>query len=101
MALKLHIPSCIRTPAHCFHPPPFGEPMRIQIEGPLTCVEKLLPGIKWHLELSPAFPQLAGPLLAELAYKAIYQVESIGKSGHSLVVRDEYLGWVREVRPLR
>lgn len=31
MALPLHIPDCIRTPAHPLHPPPLDKPVRIQI----------------------------------------------------------------------
>lgn len=102
MAFELHIPPCICTPAHPFHPPPLEKPLRIQIDGPLVAIERLLPGISWHTDpLSPVFPQRAGPELAELAYRAIYKRNVRPEFVDDLVVRDEYLGWVTGVIPLR
>ncbi|KID81773.1 hypothetical protein MGU_10908 [Metarhizium guizhouense ARSEF 977] len=100
MALELHIPTCIRTPTHRFHPPQFASPLRIQIEGPLTSVQKLFPGVPWNLE-DPDFPQSVGPMLARLAYQVIYGRQDRADVANDLIVRDEYLGWVREERPRR
>ncbi|PNH69907.1 hypothetical protein VD0001_g7027 [Verticillium dahliae] len=100
MAPELYIPSCIREPAHPFHPPPLGKPLRIQIEGPLVSVKKLLPDTPWHVSYIPtSFPQIAGPLLAKLTFEKIYGHPVRPDVEGDLVVRDEYLGWVREVRP--
>ncbi|KAJ4863860.1 hypothetical protein T069G_00390 [Trichoderma breve] len=74
MALQLHIPSCIRSPVHAHHPPPPDKPLRIQIEGPLP----------------------SGPLLAKLAYRTIYGSDPSPGIENDIVVRDEYLGWIRE-----
>ncbi|PNH26507.1 hypothetical protein BJF96_g10164 [Verticillium dahliae] len=100
MAPELYIPSCIREPAHPFHPPPLGKPLRIQIEGPLVSVKKLLPDTPWHVSyILTSFPQIAGPLLAKLTFEKIYGHPVRPDVEGDLVVRDEYLGWVREVRP--
>jgi hypothetical protein len=102
MAYELHIPSCICTPAHPFHPPPLEKPLRIQIEGTLVAIEKLLPGISWHTDpLSLVFPQRAGPELARLAYRMLYGRHVRPELVNDLVARDEYLGWVTDVRPLK
>ncbi|KAL7915143.1 hypothetical protein GGI35DRAFT_488942 [Trichoderma velutinum] len=97
MALQLHIPTCIRSPTHALHPPPPDKPLRIQIEGPLVSIQKLLPNEPWHLsESPPPFPQPAGPSLAKLAYRAIYGFDARPGIDNDIVVRDEYLGWIRE-----
>ncbi|KAI1498404.1 hypothetical protein F5X99DRAFT_326696 [Biscogniauxia marginata] len=94
MALKLHIPHCIQTPAHCLHPPVPKRPLRIQIEGPTVSIERLLPAVSWHTNVRHLeFPQPAGPALAKLAYEAIYEREP---EADDVIVRDEYLGWVVE-----
>lgn len=68
--------------------------MRIQIEGPLVSIQKLLPEVPWHIDVSdPIFPQPAGPGLAKLAYRAIYGQDA-RPIEDDLIVRDEYLGWV-------
>ncbi|KID97583.1 hypothetical protein MAJ_06455, partial [Metarhizium majus ARSEF 297] len=100
MALELHIPPCIRTPSHPRHPPQFAIPLRIQIEGPLTSIQKLFPEVHWNLE-DPDFPQPVGPMLARLAYQVIYGGQDRADVANDLIVRDEYLGWVREERPRR
>ncbi|KAI0829172.1 hypothetical protein F5Y06DRAFT_220966 [Hypoxylon sp. FL0890] len=101
MALELHIPPCISTPTHRFHPPPLDQPLRIQIEGPLVSIQKLLPGITWHTDImAPIFPQPAGPELARLAYQKIYGHDVRPDVPGDMVVRDEYLGWVKEERPI-
>ncbi|KID62955.1 uncharacterized protein G6M90_00g079560 [Metarhizium brunneum] len=100
MALELHIPPCIRTPTHPRHPPQFASPLRIQIEGPLMSVQKLFPEVPWNLE-DLDFPQPAGPMLARLAYQVIYGRQDRADVTNDLIMRDEYLGWVREERPRR
>ncbi|KAK5988844.1 hypothetical protein PT974_10340 [Cladobotryum mycophilum] len=66
-----------------------AKPLRINIEGPLTCVEKLIPGIKWNLDIySRPFLQPAGPELAKLAFKHVYGRQA----PNDLPVTDEYLG---------
>ncbi len=73
MAFKLHIPRCISTPAHPLHPPPLEKPLRIQIEGPVVAIDKLLPKLSWHMDpLSLVFPQPAGLEIAKLAYQMVY-----------------------------
>ncbi|KJZ68410.1 hypothetical protein HIM_12198 [Hirsutella minnesotensis 3608] len=94
MPLQLYIPPCIRDPAHHLHFPETGQPLRIQIEGPVVAIERLFPTITWHT--NPArleFPQPAAQELANLAYRTIY-----GKKPRlgDAVVKDEYLGWVVE-----
>ncbi|KAI6088039.1 hypothetical protein F4821DRAFT_99133 [Hypoxylon rubiginosum] len=97
MALPLHIPHCIHTPAHSLHPAPLDKPLRIQIEGPLVSIQKLLPEIPWHVDVcNPIFPQPAGPELARLACLAIYGHDASLSVKTDMIVRDEYLGWVHE-----
>ncbi|KAK3933461.1 hypothetical protein QBC46DRAFT_368733 [Diplogelasinospora grovesii] len=94
MALPLHIPYCIHTPAHPFHLPPLDKPVRIQIEGPLVSIQRLLPEVPWHVDVcEPIFPQPAGPELAKLACRAIYGQDVRPHVENDLIVRDEYLGW--------
>ncbi|KAM5347066.1 hypothetical protein ACJ41O_010071 [Fusarium nematophilum] len=97
MALDLHIPPCIRSPAHPRHPPPLEQPLRIQIEGPLVSIEKLLPGVRWQLD-GPSRPsvQPAGPELARVAFRALYGQDARPDVDGNMIVRDEYLGWVME-----
>ncbi|KAL2754790.1 hypothetical protein ACRALDRAFT_2042660 [Sodiomyces alcalophilus JCM 7366] len=93
-----YFPPCIHSHAHPFHSPPVDKPLRIQIDGPLVSAEKLLPGISWHLDKVPTdYPQPAGPELDKLTYRVIYGRDA--ETAEDLVVRDEYLGWVREARP--
>ena len=100
MAFKLHIPPCILTSAHPLRPPPLEKPLRIQIEGPIVAIQKLLPGISWHTNpLSLVFPQPAGPEIAKLAYRALYGRDVRPELANDVVVRDEYLGWVTDVIP--
>lgn len=102
MAFELHIPPCIHTPAHSLHPPLLEKPLRIQIEGPIVAIQKLLPGISWYTDpLSLKFPQPAGPELAKLAYRVIYGRHTRPEFANDLVVRDEYWGWVTNVIPFR
>lgn len=92
MVHSLHIPKCLSTPAHDHHPPPVDKPLRIQIEGPLVSIQKLLPDVTWNVDVcEPSFPQPSGPKLAELAYRAIYGQDTLPEH---IVVRDEYLGWI-------
>lgn len=102
MALDLHIPKCIHSPAHALHPPPPDKPLRIQVEGPLVSIQKFLPHEPWYVdEIPTSFPQPAGPSLAKLALQAIYGGDVSTELADGIVLRDEYLGWVREVRPLK
>jgi hypothetical protein len=99
MALDLYIPPCNRFPAHPRHPPPVDLPLRIQIEGPLVSVDKLLPGIRWQLdEHSAPSLQSAAPELARVAFRTIYGQDVRADVDGDITVRDEYLGWVKEDR---
>ena len=70
--------------------------MRIQIEGPIVAIEKLLPGIRWDSDPTRLpFPQPAGQKLADLAYRTLYNQRDLAAP----VIRDENLGWVVE-KPL-
>ncbi|KAF5606324.1 arginine deiminase type-3 [Fusarium subglutinans] len=97
MALNLHIPPCIRSPAEPRHPPPVDQPLRIQIEGPLSSINKLLPGVEWQLEgvFRPSL-QTAGPELARVVFRTVYGHDIRPEIDGDMVVRDEYLGWVQE-----
>lgn len=76
--------------------------MRIQIEGPVVAIERLIPSISWHANpLNLVFPQPAGPELAKLAYQALFGRDVRPEVTNDLVVRDEYLGWVTDVKPYR
>ncbi|KAI1815443.1 hypothetical protein GGS20DRAFT_337979 [Poronia punctata] len=101
MALELHIPPCVNTPAGPLHPPPPGKPVRVQIEGPLVSIQKLLPGIAWRTEDVKAlvFPQPAGMELARLAHRTLYPEMAGDCMVVVVVVRDEYLGWVMGTTP--
>ncbi|OAQ98761.1 hypothetical protein LLEC1_05796 [Akanthomyces lecanii] len=100
MAHQLSIPSCILTPNDINHLPPIRKPLRINIEGPTVSIEKLLPGVSWQTQDCPTkFPQPAGPPLADLTYRAVYG--QAPASDADLVLRDEYLGWIRRPVPTR
>ncbi|KAJ5143311.1 uncharacterized protein N7515_002098 [Penicillium bovifimosum] len=99
MALPLYIPPCIHTPPGQYHLPPPDQPIRIQIEGPLIAIERLLPHLSWQLDHPDRpFPQPAGPELARLTYRKIYGEACLEAAGE-LAVRDEYLGWMAEKYP--
>ncbi|KAB8346223.1 hypothetical protein FH972_023268 [Carpinus fangiana] len=73
MALELHIPHCIHSPAHPHHMPPEEKPLRVQIEGLLVSIKKLIPGTEGHVEVrNRVFPHAAGPVLARLAFEKVY-----------------------------
>lgn len=102
MALELHIPACKSFPAQPYHLPQLEQPLRIQIEGPLVSVEKLLPGTEWQLKW-PRQPYLqpTGVELAKIVYRVIYGQDVRSDVVGDMVVRDEYLGWVTvNPRPL-
>ncbi|KAK4454061.1 hypothetical protein QBC34DRAFT_394148 [Podospora aff. communis PSN243] len=102
MAFKLHIPPCVSIPAHPLHPPPLEKPLRIQIEGPVVAIQKLLPEISWYTDpLSPVFPQPAGHGLAKLAYRVLDGQDGPSELADDMAVRDEYLGWVTDVIPYK
>ena len=83
-----------------YHLPPPNQPLRIQIEGPLIAIQRLLPYIQWHLKfLDRPFPQAAGPELARLTYQVIYGQDVRPEVPGDLAVRDEYLGWMPEKYP--
>ena len=75
MALELFIPPCIHNPRHCLHPPPPTRPLRIQIQGPLESIQKLLPNTSWH-KIVPS-PQPGGLELASLTHRALYGEEGL------------------------
>lgn len=62
MALELYI-----------HLPPPDKLLRIQIQGPLESIQKLLPNGSWHL-IGP-FPQLGRLKLASLTHQKLYRRE--------------------------
>lgn len=93
MALPLYIPPCFRTPTGPYHLPSFEKPLRIQIEGPLVAIQRLILPASWHLDVvTLKFPQMAGPELARLTYRTIYGRDVRPEVLGDLVVRDEYLG---------
>jgi hypothetical protein len=100
MALSLYVTPCIHTPAGQYHLPQPDQPLRIQIEGPLIAIQRLLPHTPWCLGLlDRKFPQPAGPELARLTYQEIYGRAVCPEDPGDLVVRDEYLGWMPEKYP--
>lgn len=97
MALKLYIPPCIHDPAHALHPPPLDRPLRVQIEGHLVSIQKLVPDSSWHFTHgSRDFPQPGGEVLAKLTCKTLYGTDIRQEVVGDMIVRDEYLGWVME-----
>ncbi|KAF2418405.1 hypothetical protein EJ08DRAFT_599542 [Tothia fuscella] len=97
MALPLHIHPCVCIPVHENHPPPSDKPLRIQIQGPLESVQKLVPDATWHTKnFVYKFPQSAGPRLAKITSQALYGQETSQRQ--EPIVRDEYLAWVMEDR---
>jgi hypothetical protein len=96
MALELFIPPCIHNPRHCLHPPPPTRPLRIQIQGPLESIQKLLPKISWDEIVR--FPQPGGLELASLTRRALYGEEGLKEADGIPAVRDEYLAWAMEGR---
>lgn len=96
MALELFIPPCIHNPHHFLRPPPPTKSLRIQIQGPLESIQKLLPKTPWHEIVR--FPQPGGLELASLTHRALYGEEGLEKAHSIPVVRDEYLAWAMEGR---
>lgn len=96
MVLELYIHPCIHNPPHRLHPPPSNQPLRIQIQGPLESIQKLVPNISWHPIAS--FPQPGGVQLANLTHGKLYGQGDPEGPNDALVVRDEYLAWVMEGR---
>lgn len=102
MRFELDIPPCVSGPAHPLHPPPLEKPLRIQIEGPVVAIQRLLPRITWHTSPSAlVFPQPAGHELAKLAYQALFRREVRPNVANDVVMRNEYLGWVTDVVPYK
>lgn len=100
MALPLYIPPCLHTPAGQYHFPSPAQPLRIQIEGPLTAIRRLLPHVRWRLNhLDRTFPQPVAPELARLTYQTVYGRDVCPEVPDNLIVRDEYLGWMPDKRP--
>ncbi|KAL5344203.1 hypothetical protein ACLOAV_010821 [Pseudogymnoascus australis] len=96
MAFELFIPPCIHHPPHRLHPPPPTRPLRIQIQGPLESIQKLLPKTSWHEIVR--FPQPGGLELATLTHRAVYGEEGPKEGDGVPAVRDEYLAWAMEGR---
>jgi hypothetical protein len=100
MSLELHIPPCLNTPPHPRHTPPHEKPLRINVSGPLSSVEKLLPNIPWKVDTFHQQDfQPAAVELARLTYRTLYGREPQSEIDGDLVVRDELLGWVNPERP--
>ncbi|KAE8135125.1 hypothetical protein BDV38DRAFT_294790 [Aspergillus pseudotamarii] len=100
MALPLHIPPCIHNPTSKNHLPAQDHPLRIQVEGPLIAIQRILPHTPWHLSLQDqTFPQPAGAELARLTYRQIYRRDVNPEVPGDLVVKDEYMGWMPEKYP--
>lgn len=101
-ALPLYIPpSCLLNPPHRFHFPSEEQPLRIQIDGPLLAIQKLLPEVSWEVpQRGPiSFPLPGGPKLAELAFRAIYHRDVRPDVAGDMVLRDEYPAPLAEARP--
>jgi len=65
--------------------------------APLLALQRLLPGVSWHLiNYSPEFPMPGGPKLAELAFQQIYHRKVRHDVVGDMIVRDEYKGWVNK-----
>jgi hypothetical protein len=96
MTLDLYIHPCIHDPPY-HHSPPLDKPLKIQIQGPLESIQKILPDTSWHTEnFTTVFPQPAGPELARLTFRSLYPQENSGEAKGDLVVQDEYLAWTIE-----
>jgi len=97
MALELFILPCIHNPRHRLHPPPPTGPLRIQIQGLLESIQKLLPQTSWHEIVR--FPQPGGLELAAVTHRALYGEEGgLEKADSIPAVQDEYLAWAMEGR---
>ncbi|KAF2736380.1 hypothetical protein EJ04DRAFT_533635 [Polyplosphaeria fusca] len=94
MALKLFMSPCTHKRPYHLHPPPFEKPLRIQIQGPLESIQKLLPDVPWQ-PIGP-FPQPGGRGLACLVHQALYGEDKFSEG--DLPVRDEYLAWAMDGR---
>lgn len=92
-----------KKPPHNFFPPPSDKALRIQIDGPLLALQKLLPKVSWyihhHSQLN-RFPQAGGIELAKLAFREIYQRDARDDVPGDMVLRDEYAAPLIEARPL-
>jgi hypothetical protein len=96
MALKLFIPPCIHDPPHQDHTPHPQKPLRIEIQGPLETIQKLLPNASWH-PLKPV-PQPAGHALTGLTHQALYREDYVCSCKGNLPVQHEYLAWAMDGR---
>jgi len=100
-ALPLYIPPCLTTPPHPFHLPSLEQPLRIQVEGPLLALQRILPHVSWHISHDfPEFPLPGGPELAKLVFMAIYHRNIRPDVVGDMIVRDEYKGWLQEAIPV-
>jgi hypothetical protein len=90
MEHDLHIPACLHTPPHPLHPPSYEKPLRIDVAGPLSAIEKLLPNVSWNINLRDL--RELQPAAIELARK-VYQIlyAQVPQSEDDLVVRHEDL----------
>lgn len=93
MLPPLYIPLCIRTPPGHLHLPPPEQPLKIEIEGPLVAIQRLLPHMPWRLDKPVlTFTGLAGSELLKLAYQKIYGPDICPDIPADLLAWDEYLG---------
>ncbi|KAJ6016231.1 hypothetical protein N7540_010822 [Penicillium herquei] len=106
MGLPLFISPCLchksrQKPRHTalqHHPPP-DLPVRIHVGGPAIAIERLFPHI-WNLEHGKrTFSQQAGPKLARLTFQTLYERDVCPDVADDMVIRDEYLGWMKETAP--
>lgn len=93
MALELFIPPCVHISRHYLHPPPPAKPLRIQIQGLLESIQKLLPKVSWDEIVR--LPQPGGLELASLTHRALYR-EGFKEGDGIPAVRDEYLAWAMD-----
>jgi hypothetical protein len=71
MALKLAMLLCIHNPPHQDHFPPLHKPLRIETQGPLETIQKVLVDVVWH-SLKP-FLQPVGRTLESLTRQTLYR----------------------------
>ncbi|KAF3077409.1 hypothetical protein CFAM422_000174 [Trichoderma lentiforme] len=64
MALQIHFPACIQSPAHAHHPPPPDKPFASELRGRL-CLYKSF--FQMSRGISMNCPQPSGPSLAPIS----------------------------------
>lgn len=95
MILELYIHHCMHAPPYRL-PPSLEKTLRIQIQGPLESIQKLLPNVTWD-PIRPS-PQAGELKLAGLTYQKLYGHGGLEGIDNAPVVRDECLARVMEDR---